>query len=1037
MRRVAALAVVALAVVSAVATPAEARRVNVPTTPAPPAITQPHVADRLIVTYKAGTSATTQAATRSSKRVAKVRRISVTGPVSEVVQLPAGQTVADAMVSLKADPAVQFAEPDYIVQSLATSNDPSFTNGTLWGMQGDASTPANPNGSGAAEAWGAGYTGSSNVVVGVIDEGIQASHPDLAANIWTNPGEIAGDGIDNDGNGYIDDVNGWDFFTNDATIFDGATNPSIDSHGTHVAGTIGGVGNNGQGVAGVNWSVKMISAKFLGAGGGSISAAISAVNYLVDAKIRHGANIVAINNSWGGGGFSATMAAAINRAGDAGILFVAAAGNSGTNNDTSANYPSNYECTNGGTRGWDCVVAVAATDRNGALASFSQFGASTVDLGAPGVAITSTVPNNSYASYDGTSMASPHVAGAAALCASMDPTLSAPAIRSALMGSAAPTAALNGRSVTGGRLDIGTMTQYCLVPTQPVSGGPTGLVATASAEDSISLAWTDGALYESRYEIERASAVAGTCGTFALVGQAPGNTASYSVSGLPANTQYCFRVRAVNGFNGLSASAYSNVAPATTLAPPPPYVCTDTPFSWVDATLGTQYVLGDDASVNVNLPFGVSFYGTNYTTAVISSNGYLRLGSGAAIAHINSTIPMNTDPNGFIAPWWDDLDPSAGGGVWVRTVGSAPNRQYVVSWNGVPHFTGGAGTAVSFQLVLNESTGVVLLQYLDAATGNSANDRGASATVGLEHPSGLRGTQVSYQSGTIADSSAKACSNTPGGTPVFVQTAALPSGTSTVGYSSTVAAAGGTAPYTWSVSSGALPTGLVLNPATGVISGTPTATGSFPFTVMVSDSGSASASKALSITVGSPVSITTASLAGGAASVAYSQTLGASGGTTPYVWSMASGTLNAGLTLNANTGEIRGTPTTAGTSSFTVRVTDAASRSVTRALSITISAPPGAFAKSAPRNNATGSSRTALRLSWAASTNAVRYEYCVDSVNNGVCDGSWVGTGSSRSVTIGGLLSRTAYFWQVRAVNATGATTNANSGTWWRFTTAR
>ena len=147
---------------------------------------------------------------------------------------------------------------------LFRSNDPDVTSGALWGMEGDASSPANPNGAGAAEAWTAGYTGSSNVVVGVIDEGIQITHPDLAANIWVNPGEIAGNGVDDDGNGYVDDVNGWDFYNNDNSVFDGATNASIDAHGTHVSGTIGGVGGNGVGVAGVNWNVKIVSAKFLG-----------------------------------------------------------------------------------------------------------------------------------------------------------------------------------------------------------------------------------------------------------------------------------------------------------------------------------------------------------------------------------------------------------------------------------------------------------------------------------------------------------------------------------------------------------------------------------------------------------------------------------------------------------------------------------------------------------------------------------------------------------------------------------------------------
>ena len=375
----------------------------------------------------------------------------------DVVNLPRGLAVNTAITRLRNNPSIAFAEPNWVFTAQATSNDPYYTSGNLWGMYGDATSPTNQFGSQAGEVWASGNVGSSSVVVGIIDEGIDYNHPDLAANIWTNPGEVVGNGVDDDGNGYIDDIHGWDFFNNDNSIFDGTTSDSVDRHGTHVAGTIGGVGGNGQGVAGVAWNVTMISAKFLGPTGGYLSDAVEALDYLTNLKTRYGVNVVASNNSWGGGGFSSSLQSAITRAANAGILFVAAAGNDGVNNDSTASYPSNYNTTAGA--GYDNVIAVAAIDRSGNLASFSNYGATTVDLGAPGVSINSTLPFNTYGSYSGTSMATPHVTGAAALYAASHPGATANAIRTALLNSAlaTPTASLAGKTVTGGRLNVSAM----------------------------------------------------------------------------------------------------------------------------------------------------------------------------------------------------------------------------------------------------------------------------------------------------------------------------------------------------------------------------------------------------------------------------------------------------------------------------------------------------------------------------------------------------------------------------------------------------
>jgi subtilisin family serine protease len=355
----------------------------------------------------------------------------------------------DAISKAKDLPEIEYAEPNYIYQHSATSNDTHYVSGILWGMYGDASSPANPYGSQAADAWAAGKTGSSTVYVGIIDEGYMYTHVDLAENAGTNPGEIAGNGIDDDGNGLKDDVYGWDFAGNNNTVFDGIS----DDHGTHVAGTIGAVGGNGKGVAGVCWNVKLLNAKFLGTRGGTTANAIKAVDYFTDLKTRHGINLVATNNSWGGGGYSQALKDAIGRANNANILFIAAAGNSALNNDATASYPSGYDVAN--------VISVASIVKDGTLSSFSNYGATTVDLGAPGSEIASTVPAKSgktlgsgYAYMSGTSMATPHVTGAAALYAASNPNATAAQIKSAILSSAVPTASLSGKCVTGGRLNV-------------------------------------------------------------------------------------------------------------------------------------------------------------------------------------------------------------------------------------------------------------------------------------------------------------------------------------------------------------------------------------------------------------------------------------------------------------------------------------------------------------------------------------------------------------------------------------------------------
>jgi subtilisin family serine protease len=452
------------------------------------------VADEILIRFRQSATAAERAEARSWVGGARRRLIRRHGTDELELATTSGRSV-EAAALLRTHPAVAYAEPNWIYTHQATSDDPFYIDGSLWGMLGDTTAPANQFGSQAGEAWRAEHVGSASIYVGVIDEGIDLNHRDLASNIWTNPFDPV-DGVDNDGNGYVDDVHGWDFSLNNNSIYDGSPSDSAtDSHGTHVSGIIGGVGGNSLGVAGVNWNVTMISAKFLGPNGGTTANAISAIDYITDLKTRHGLNIVATNNSWGGGGYSQALHDAIIRAANADILFVAAAGNGnffglGLNNDTTPYYPSNYN-TAAGTptqpaARYDAVISVASITSTGAKSAFSNYGTTTVDLGAPGSGIWSTTPNNGYRSFSGTSMATPYVAGAAALYASLHPLAPASDIKSALLALAVATstASLTMITVTNGRLNI----RYFAGPPPPLRANPpSDLSAPAVSSGQISI----------------------------------------------------------------------------------------------------------------------------------------------------------------------------------------------------------------------------------------------------------------------------------------------------------------------------------------------------------------------------------------------------------------------------------------------------------------------------------------------------------------------------------------------------------------------
>lgn len=310
-------------------------------------------------------------------------------------------------------------------------NDPLLYN--QWGL----------NSIGSYGAW-ATTVGSKNVVVAIIDSGIDLNHPDLKNNLWTNAGEIPGDGIDNESNGYVDDVYGWNFYSNNNDVQDRY------GHGTHVAGIVGAEGNNGLGVVGVNWNVSLMTLKFTDDSGiGHTGAAAQAMDYISMMKNVYGVNVVVANASWGGGtGFSNMLYGAIGRLNDSGVVLSVAAGNSSIDTDISLRYPSCFDVNN--------VISVGALSSNGiSLAAFSNYGANNVDLAAPGGAIFSTLQYDRYGYKSGTSMAAPFVTGAVALLNSAKPGLSISEVKAAIFGSVDKLPELFGKVATGGKLNVG------------------------------------------------------------------------------------------------------------------------------------------------------------------------------------------------------------------------------------------------------------------------------------------------------------------------------------------------------------------------------------------------------------------------------------------------------------------------------------------------------------------------------------------------------------------------------------------------------
>lgn len=639
----------------------------------------------------------------------------------QAVRIPSGMRVKDAVELYRRHPAVLYAEPNWIVRTQATPNDPRL--GELWALNNRGQTGGVPGADiDALAAWNR-TTGSNTVVVVVIDTGIDYDHQDLSANMFRNERDCNSNGIDDDGNGHVDDCFGIDTVNGDSDPMDD------NSHGTHVAGTIGAAGNNGVGVVGVNWAVQLMACKFLNEQGfGDLVGALQCLEYVKLMRDR-GVNIVATNNSWSGGGFSQAMFDAIEAHLQRGILFVAAAANNGTDNDTTPVYPANYDLPN--------VISVAATTRTDALASFSDFGRRTVHLGAPGAEILSTVPSNGYATFNGTSMATPHVTGLAALLAADDPSRDWRAIKNLILAGGDPIPVL-ANTITRRRLNargaIDCSNSTVLSRHLPIGDVISGVVGTPIdlAVLHINCASPNGSV---------------------AVGVSPGGQSVV----LADDGQGADRAAGDGTYSGRwtppTPGTYTMSFPdgsVVTAQILTGYTAATTPFVYRTIT-GTNLNLTDDSSASIASPFPIRFGGGSFDTVFVSSNGNVNFAS-PFTEWPNVPIPTGVIAT-LVAPWWDDLvpQPASGQNVFWAVTGTSPNRELVIEWRDITQFNCLFSGSVKFQLVLFEGSSNLLFNYADTVFGAGCfADRGGSATVGVQVNSGT-GTQYSFDTPSLSD----------------------------------------------------------------------------------------------------------------------------------------------------------------------------------------------------------------------------------------------------------------------------------------------
>lgn len=648
-------------------------------------------ADRIIIVPKAGRAADAHQIHANHGRRVKHRFEAIQN--LEVVELAPGEDPQEAAAEYQASGAVEVAEPDYILTKSVSPNDPQI------GYQWHLGQSAADHDIDAPEGWDIRHD-ATNIIVAIIDTGARLTHQDLAPNLWVNTREIPGNGIDDDGDGYIDDVHGINAIT-------GSGNPTDDDgHGTHVAGIIGGAGNNGVGISGVAWKVQLMPLKFMGAdGSGYTTDAIECMNY----AIKMGAKV--INASFGSSSYSGSMQTAMNSARNAGIVFVAAAGNESANNDTTPSYPANYSGDN--------LVSVAATTSNDQFETlYSNYGATTVDIAAPGTQIYSCgySADDSYVYMSGTSMATSVVSGVVALMRAQFPSDTAAQIVQRLLAAADPLPSLAGKCVSGGRVNL----QKALSPY--VNAGFTPSTLAASFPATI------------RFTNQSVGEISGYLWNF---GDGSATSTETNPSHVYASEGSYTVTLTVSGAGNVTSTKSQTVAVL------PGYTYKSVAYEWIDPTAMTRLPLSDNGSSSaITLPFAFYFYGQPKTQIYVGANGLIGFDSTTSFsATANSDIPTAASPNGAIYPYWDNLNPSTTGAVYYGVTGAAPNRRFVLSWVGVPRVS--TAIYMTFQAELFETTGQIQFNYLEVNP-TSSRGGGARATIGVEDPSGLVATKYCF-----------------------------------------------------------------------------------------------------------------------------------------------------------------------------------------------------------------------------------------------------------------------------------------------------
>ena len=635
----------------------------------------PHRGDRLLLRPKPGISPDALARFHTSQGSRIAREFKHLDGLQDV-RVAAGKSVEEAVEQYQVSGLVDYAEPDYLVQVALVPNDPSFSNGTLWGLKNSGQSPGVPGADIKAPLGWNTQTSASGIIVAVIDSGVRYTHEDLAANMWTSP---------------RDGSHGFNALT-------GSGNPMDDhGHGTMVAGIIGAVGNNGTGISGVAWRVQIMACKFLDAtGNGFVSDAIECIVY----ARTNGAHI--INASWGGSAYSAALADAIASAARAGIIFVAASGNDGTNIEAAPFYPASLNLDN--------VVTVAATTQADALAGFSNYGDRSVDLAAPGCSIYSTTHSgdSAYAQGSGTSFAAPFVAGAVALMRASCPSLSHTNLIVRLLSLTDPLPALAGKSVSGGRLNLAN----ALCP--PVLASFTTTPTTGVVPLTVNFAdASQGPIAQRVWNFGNGVTLTNALNPMQMFT----NEGAYTVTLTVISDQGVTHQTS----QGICAVANYRIQPAT--------------FQWLDPGLMFPLALSSNGvSSAITLPFPFHFYGKSYSQITVGDNGVISFGNQVQPPAFRTDLPDTNAPASILCPFWTDRSAAAANGVRMAVRGKAPSRRIVISWS-VPA-GGGAGT-LGYQAALFESSQRILFQYLSAVDGPLGLVTSQGATVGVGHESGL------------------------------------------------------------------------------------------------------------------------------------------------------------------------------------------------------------------------------------------------------------------------------------------------------------